>query len=167
MHKAASKTDARGDTRAQLLPLSPRVGCGATRTLENRHSDRSRASRRPRRRGSKFQNVNFATDGFGCPYPLVSAVTVITRVGCANFGRLSFRYVDSAGLLRVKLARTVGGRGRASTRRRRQRHLVWLAAVVACSLCVTRADHFELTTEGDLSEGGPALKCYHRHATRQ
>ena len=110
----------RAVNQAIILPLSPRVGCGAPRTLENRHRGPSRASGRPRRRGSKLQNVKFATDGFGFRAPLVNAVTVITPVSCANFGRLSFRYVDSASLLLLapwrrslaSLATTPSGRRR-------------------------------------------------------
>ena len=51
----------------------------------------------------EIPKVNFAADGFGCSCSLVNAVTVTTPVGCANFGKLSCHYVDSAGLLRVKL----------------------------------------------------------------
>ena len=128
--------------RACILTLNPRVGCGASRTPENRHSDPSRASGRPRRRGSKFQNVNFAADGFGCSCPLVNAVTVTTPVGCANFGKSSCHYVDSAGLLRVKLVPQDGifrpldpyaGDGRVCTPR--------LSVFTLSSASVRRGDH--------------------------
>ena len=92
----------------------------------------------------EIPKVNFAADGFGCSCSLVNAVTVTTPVGCANFGKLSCHYVDSAGLLRVKLVPQDGifrpldpyaGDGRVCTPR------LHVSVFTLSSASVRRGDH--------------------------
>ena len=86
-----------------VVPLSPRVGCGPTRTREISRIGAPSGVGAAAAHGSKFQNVNFATDGLRCRFTLANAVTVTDLVGCANVGRPSFSDVDFIGLLRVNL----------------------------------------------------------------